>query len=600
MQTGPDGLARFPIPSGGATYLIARQGDDQALLPANTYLWDESGWSRRSTEDELRWYVVDDRQMYRPGEEVHLKGWVRRLGRKQDGDVGLIGNAVSNISYQVYDPQGNDLGTGTVEVNALGGFDFNFSLPANANLGYAYIQMDANTGLDGRSYAHSFQIQEFRRPEFEVNARNETTGPYLVGESATVAVEAKYYAGGPLPNAEVNWLVSSTPTNYNPPNWPDFTFGIWQPWWWFAQGPIDGETQYQNFSGTTDASGNHYLEMDFESNDTLRPTSVLAEGTVTDVNRQAWAGSTSLLVHPADLYVGMRSERYFVERGKPLEIELIVTDLDGNAIPGRQIEASAARLEWKFENGEWTEKEVEVQECDVESTEEPVTCAFETPVGGRYRITAIVTDDSGRSNKSEFTRWVSGAELPPARNVEQEQATLIPDKETYQPGDVAEILVQSPFSPAEGLLTVSRNGILYTERFQIEEGSITLKVPIEEKQIPNLNVQVDLNGSAPRTDDHGEPLPGVPERPAYATASLNLSIPPLQRTLALEVTPQESELAPGAETTVDLSLTDANRQPVADAELAVIVVDEAILALTNYQLADPLAVFYTQRALGRF
>ena len=84
--------------------------------------------------------------------------------------------------------------------------------------------------------------------------------------------------------------------------------------------------------------------------------------------------------------------------------------------------------------------------------------------------------------------------------------------------------MQSPFLPAEGLLTVSRNGILYTERFLIEEGSITLKIPIEEKHIPNLNLQVDLVGSAPRTDDQGKPLDGVPNRPAFATGSLNLSV----------------------------------------------------------------------------
>ena len=593
--TGSDGQVRFPIPSGGVTYLVARQGDDQAILPANTYLWDDSGWSRRSTEDELRWYVIDDRQMYRPGEEVHIKGWLRRLGRRQDGDVSLIGNLVSNVSYQIYDPQGNDLGTGSATVNALGGFDFSFSLPKNANLGYAYIQMDSGAGLDGRSYSHGFQIQEFRRPEFEVTARNETTGPYFVGESATVAVEAKYYAGGPLPNAEVDWLISSTPTNYNPPNWPDFTFGIWQPWWWFDRGPIDGETEYQNFNGLTDATGNHYLKMDFESNDSLRPTSVLAEGTVTDVNRQAWAGRTSLLVHPANLYVGMRSDRYFVERGQPLEIALIVTDLDGNAVASRQIQASAVRLEWKFENGEWNETEADVQECSLESKEEPVVCEFETPVGGRYRITAIVDDDLERGNKTQFTRWVSGGELPPSRNVELEETTLIPDKESYQPGDVAEILVQSPFSPAEGLLTVSRNGILYTERFEIVEGSITLQIPIEGKYIPNLNVQVDLVGSAPRTDDQGKLLPGVPERSAYASGSLNLNIPPIQRTLALDVNPEESKLEPGAETTINVALKDSRGQPLPDAELVVVVVDEAILALTNYELADPIAVFYTQR-----
>lgn len=593
--TGPDGLARFALPSGGVTSIVARQGDDKALLPANTYLWDESGWAARPTGDELRWYVIDDRQMYRPGEEVHLKGWLRLLGRKQDGDVGPIGNLVPNISYRIIDPQGNDLGTGSAEVNALGGFDFSFSLPERVNLGYAYIQMETGAGIDGRSYSHGFQIQEFRRPEFEVNARNETTGPYFVDGAATVALEAKYYAGGPLPNAEVNWLVSSTPTNYSPPNWPAFTFGIWQPWWWFHQGPGDGETEYQNFSGLTDASGNHYLKMDFESDDSLRPFSVQAEGTVTDVNRQAWAGRTSLLVHPADLYVGMRSERYFVERGQPLEIELIVTDLDGVAVPGRQIDASAARLVWKFQNGEWQETEADVQECTVDSADEPVTCEFETPVGGRYRITALVSDETGRGNQTRITRWVSGGELPPSREVEQEEATLIPDKETYQPGDVAEILVQSPFTPAEGLLTVSRNGILYTQRFEIEEGSLTLKVPIEEAHIPNLNVQVDLVGSAPRTDDQGEPLSGVPDRPAYASGSLNLSIPPLKRTLALEVSPEESELEPGAETTVNVTLKDANNEPVADAELALVVVDESILALTGYELTDPIAVFYTQR-----
>ena len=39
----------------------------------------------------------------------------------------------------------------------------------------------------------------------------------------------------------------------------------------------------------------------------------------------------------------------------------------------------------------------------------------------------------------------------------------------------------------------------------------------------------------------------------------------------------------------------AQGQPVFGAELAVVVVDEAILALTNYQQANPLNAFYYQR-----
>ena len=63
-----------------------------------------------------------------------------------------------------------------------------------------------------------------------------------------------------------------------------------------------------------------------------------------DVNRQAWAGTTSLLVHPAELYVGLRSERTFVQRGQPLEIEVIVTDLDGVAVPDRRVEVRVCPL----------------------------------------------------------------------------------------------------------------------------------------------------------------------------------------------------------------------------------------------------------------
>jgi uncharacterized protein YfaS (alpha-2-macroglobulin family) len=276
-------------------------------------------------------------------------------------------------------------------------------------------------------------------------------------------------------------------------------------------------------------------------------------------------------------------------------VDFIVTDLDGKPVGNRPVEITAGRLDWKYIKGEWTEQVVDVQTCSQQSAPEPGTCSFETPLGGSYQITAVVTDESGRKNQSRFTRWVSGGQRPPARNVEQEKVTLIPDKETYQPGDTAKILVQSPFTPAEGMLTVQRNGILYTTRFEIEDGTTTLEIPIEEKYIPNLNIQVDLVGSAPRTDDNGETLKDVPPRPAFASGQLNLKIPPLQRTLSLQVTPDQSALEPGSETTLNVTVKDSKGLPMADAELAVVVVDESILALTNYQLSDPLSVFYAER-----
>jgi len=604
IKTAEDGTARFPIPSDGTSYLTASLGADQALLPNSAYYWGDESWQKYTPGDYLRWYVFDDREMYRPGEEVHVKGWIRSIGGNQDGDVGLPGSDLVAVNYNIWGPQGNELGNGRVVVNAFGGFDFAFTLPENVNLGYAYIELHAESrsSADGQYFSHEFQIQEFRRPEFEVTARNESTGPYFAGGQATVAVEAAYYAGGPLPNADVSWMVSTSETNYSPPGWPDFTFGIWEPWWWYYAPSFEDDIyveyggDYQYFEGVTDATGNHYLNLDFGQPDEPRPQSVLAEATVMDVNRQAWAGNTSLLVHPAELYVGLRSEKYFVERGTPLEIELIVTDLDGNPIEDRLIQVRATRLDWTFEGGRWTEVEVDPQDCALGSRSEAVFCIFETPVGGKYQITALVSDEMGRQNKSQFTRWVSGGDIPPAREVEQETVVLIPDQENYQPGETAQILVQSPFNDAEGMLTVSRSGILYTERFEITDGSTTLAIPIEDAHIPNLNIQVDLVGNAPRTNDRGTPMPDVAPRPAYAGGSLVLNIPPLQRTLDLEVIPRDIALEPGGETTVFVALKDSNGQPVENAELAVVVVDEAILALTNYQLTDPISVFYTPRS----
>ncbi len=600
VVTGADGVARFPIPS-GASYLVAKQGADQALLPRSTYIWYTDTWTRQVRDDEMRWYLLDDRQMYRPGEEVHLKGFLRKVTAGAKGDVTPLGSEVGPISYQVTESQGNLLLDGKAQVDSLGGFDFTFKLPDSMNLGYTQINLTSgNPGsMTGWQFYHAIQVEEFRRPEFEVNARNETPGPYFAGDSATVAVKANYYAGGPLPSAGVTWTVSSTPGHYAPPNWPDFTFGNWTPWWSYQKdyygGGDYGPQNQQTFTGVTDAAGEHYLKLDFSSG-SLQPISMTAQATVMDVNRQAWSGSTSLLVHPADLYIGLRSDRYFVQRGQPLNINFIVTDLDGKPITDRPVIITAARLVWKYQFGSYTEVEAETQTCTNGSTDQPGTCTFKTEIGGTYRITAVITDAMGRKNQTQITRWVSGGERPPSRKVEQEQLTLIPDKETYTSGDTAEVLVQAPFSPAEGLLTVSRGDILYTQRFTVSGDSAILRIPIEENYTPNLNVQVDLTGSAPRADDSGNPVLNAPARPAYASGTLDLKIPPQERTLSLQLAPNPDQVEPGGNAVINVSVEDSAGKPVQGAEVTVFAVDEAILALTNYSLADPLAVFYTDRS----
>ncbi|MEZ4266129.1 MAG: alpha-2-macroglobulin family protein [Myxococcota bacterium] len=596
-KTGADGTVELALPGGpgqtGRGLLSVSADGEHTLLPENAWAWsNDSGWVKRDRGEQALWYVADDRQMYKPKETVRVKGWIRRLDMGPRGDLALVGGGT--VAWTARDSRGADLAKGSVPLSALGGFDLRFELPDTANLGHGQLELRLSGGdsMNGSATYHSFQIQEFRRPEFEVRA-SAPPGPHVVGSSATLEVSASYYAGGGLPNAETTWVVTNRVGSFVPPNRSGWVFGEWHPWWRIMEG--GGETAQQTFTGRTDGAGAHRLRMDFRSISPPRAYTVDAEATVMDVNRQAWTARSTLLVHPADVYVGLRSPSTFVEGGQPISVEAIAVDLDGKSVAGKAMTLVASRLVWTQKKGRWLEEERDPHECRLTSAEDPQRCTFETGEGGRYIIRAEVRDAKGRKNQSQLTVWVSGGKRPPGDKLEQDEVELIPDRELYQPGDVAKILVISPFQPAEGLLTVRRSGLVSTQRFTVSGPTATVSVPIVEGFMPNVTIQVDLVGSAPRTGPDGKVIAGAPPRPAYAKGELRLPVPALQRTLAVEVTPAKAELEPGAQTSVAVKVLDAAGKPVSGAEVAVIVVDEAVLALTGYRLPDPIATFYPTR-----
>ncbi|MCU0241493.1 MAG: MG2 domain-containing protein, partial [Vicinamibacteria bacterium] len=596
-RTDADGVARRGLPAESAAYLTVRQGVDEAMLPRGVSVWDRGGWTRQALSGRLSFFVFDDRKMYRPGEEVRVKGWLRKVGQRPQGDVAGLTALATTMHYRVVDSRGNEVLKGETAGKPFGAFDLAFQLPATMNLGQAQLEVEAGAdGLSGRHY-HSFSVQEFRRPEYEVTAKA-SAGPFFIGDHAVTTVNAAYYAGGALSNAEVNWMAEAKPGSFTPPNRDDFTFGTWVPWW--EKRFDQGASRVERFAARTDSIGAHHLRIDFDSVRPARPSTVHAEATVTDVNRQAWTAGVDLLVHPASLYVGLKSERLFVERGQPLKIDAIVTDLDGAVVTGRKIRLRAERLRGVYRAHGWTEEIAATQQQEIVSAREAVRSAFETSEGGVYRITATIEDEQGRKNESQLRLWVAGEKRPPQREVERETVTLVPDKKEYRAGETAEVLVIAPFAPAEGIVTLARSGLLRTERVSLKEGTRTLRIRIEEAWTPNVWLQVDLDGSVARSDDSGEKNARLAPRPAFASGRIELRIPPLTRKLSVEVAPRQKALEPGGETVIDLSVRDAQGRPMTSGEAAVVVVDEAILALSGYRVPNPLDAFYAQRGADVF
>lgn len=599
--TSENGLASLASPknNGNKNWLIAQNGADSTILFANNYYNSENGWSPKEKTENLRWFVFDDRKMYRPGETVSVKGYLRRVAGGKLADVEALGDGANGLKYVLRDSLGNEILRGSAELNVFGAFDVQLKLPENINLGYQRLEFSTESKLENKTFWHQFQVQEFRRPEFEVTAKNETAAPFYVGSSATVSVEAKYYSGGGLANAETNWKVTSTPTEYTPPNRDDFTFGKFVPWWTYSYNSSNyAETTSENFKAVTDANGKHFLAMDFVSVRPARPFTINAEARVQDVNRQTFAGSTTLLVHPSELYVGIKTPKTFIKAGETFKIETITTDIDGKAVADAPVSIVAELKDWEQIKGEWEEITVETLNCQIKSANDAVSCDFKAKRGGLFTIKASVLDQKERRNESELNVWVAGGKTAPSREIEKETVELIPDKKEYAPNDTAEILVNAPFFPAEGVLTLRRNGIVKTERFTMNSSSTVLRIPLEERFLPNLYVQVDLFGATKRVVFETELDDKLPKRPAFASGALNLDISTDSRKLNVTAEPIEKTLEPGGATSINVAVTDNNGKPAANTEVAVVAVDESVLALTNYKISNPLDAFYRQIESG--
>ena len=306
-------------------------------------------------------------------------------------------------------------------------------------------------------------------------------GPHLLTQPVTVAALARYFSGGVLAGAPTVWQVTTSVDHvhaaelvavhlrrveavlagrhrpadeFGPIGFSAATrrmLGVLLP----AAGAEGGDVHRRR----TDATGNHYLQLNFDGEKPDLPVMVSANASVTDVNRQSFASNLEVLVHPSSLYVGIRSTRQFVREGEPIDIEAIVTDIDGKAVAGRKFTITATRVESSFENGDvGRHRRGSRSTARSTSATKPVSCSIKAGVGGQYKITAVVTDDAGGRNRSEFTRWVSGADTVPTRGVEQESATVVPDKDTYRPGDTARVARRRPVRNGHGLLAVSANG----------------------------------------------------------------------------------------------------------------------------------------------
>ncbi len=566
-------------------------GQDKILAPV------ASGIYPLSKYDTVICSIFDDRGLYRPGETVSVKGWLRFLDYSPEGNVRLAPE-LKQINWKLSDPRGTQLSSGSTTVSDCGGFDFQIELPENINLGKAEISLslpkDEKLILYGS--ARRISVQEFRRPEFEVSVKADTADHFMDGR-ASVEAKASYFVGGVLSSAPVTWRASSRESSYNPPGWDGFVFGQWRPWWGCFWEEVKDKTAEHSLTVNTDSLGQSAVDIDLGRNLPPTPVTLSVSAAISDVNRQTWSDSTSFLVHPADLYVGIKVDKFSYQQLVKPNLDFIVTSLDGKAVAKQKISLQVARMESTYDaEGKLQERELDVVTEEFVSSNQAVRKAMSFSKPGLWRVRAQVRDEQGRLNETSVRIWVGSFQAADAvkDKVEEQKLTLIPDRKEYLPGQTAEITVQSPFVAKHGVYTICRNGVAKSETFEIDGTNAVLSIPINKNWLPGFELKVFVSGADIKSDLAGNKLKDS-SRPAYAVNSLNLSVSTKEKKLHVKAIPKELGLEPGGKTDINISVTDCDNKPVANAEVALVVVDDSIWALSGYSIKDPIKDFYARR-----
>lgn len=590
-RTDADGLVVLPLGRGEEYLLQVTARGETMIHPRAVYpagreaatAWENQGWRASPVARDLSWFLASDRKLYRAGEEAAFVGFVRIVDPTAKGGLGLPGKELRSLSCTLVDRSGRELGRAAPSVSALGSFSFRVRLPQEAAPGLVSATCKAVGAFETLETSAVIDIREFRRPEFETLV-SVGEGPFFVGDKVQARLSASYYNGGPLADAPTTWDNSSWRSSFVPEGWGGFAFGRRAENWVSIKAGVSS-------GGKTDAAGTATHTVTLSDSYGKSPYTLELRGAVRDVNRQQWAGSASLLVHPAALYVGLRPTEVFAARGKPLPLEVIVVNLDGEPVAGRSVSLVAERVEEVIDrDGEAHANILESLSCTVVSGAVPASCVVTPSLVGRYQLRASVVDDAGREAQSEssFSAW----ELHDNEREETRDLRLSLDKSEYQPGETARLTIATPVFPAEAVLYLVRGGVEEARRLRLNEATTTIALPLTEAMLPNLGLMVELVARQdPTATDPEFQLPEVYQ--AHTTVLFSLR----SQRLSLAITPRETTLRPGGKTSIDAVARRADGSPVVGGEVTLMVVDEAVLDLAGkYRVKAPLDEFYPERS----
>ncbi|MBW8888704.1 MAG: hypothetical protein JF616_13185 [Fibrobacteres bacterium] len=584
--------------------LDTRPGEAPPSFANNHWAGSQSGsewlsWLARDPYDYAQdkvpaGFVFTERPIYRPDEHVYFKGIARTLfhGKVEAPDAAASYSAVvespAGLKYEFH-PRLSASGT------------FNDSLvEKNLPTGDYSLRLLRHHPKEGESEVAStgFAIEAYKLPKFEIKLQ----APDKAQNDRPVSVKlnAAYYAGGKVAGQNVAWRVVSYPFAYAPDGVAGFILSTDARYGGAEPEHQEGALEQKD---VTDDNGQAVLAVNPQSATGGNPRKYLIEATVTDADEQTVSNRTTFVALPPFI-LALKTERH-IAGGSTIKAEVAALGVDGKFEAGHKVSVQLKKMSWiaylqetDFSRGKpkyRTRESIDlIGEKPVTTGSAPVPVEFGGQEPGVFVLELSSRDRLGRLQTVKADLFLAGNKPVTWKKGEQALFETVPDKEKYLPGQEARILLKSPFQKARALAVIERPAGEPEYRWvDIADGQGTLTLSIGPEMAPRI--PVDFLLMRPRIGNEKRIPDGTvvdAARPQTLGNTTWLKVEPTGNLLKVALEHPQT-VRPGTRFDMTVSLKDDQGNP-RPGEVALWLVDEAVLSLRKEKPLDPLPSFLPQ------
>ncbi len=585
-KTAADGTVSLPpMRSESAKAIVAHLGEEIVAMPlsyqhaSGISTWDFNLPTISEYEMRTRFEVIPSNPMYRPGDRVQLKVF----GRKH----GLLGPEIPSekeFSWSVIDARGERAASGKGVLSDFGTADINFKLESEAPTGKYSLSLE-------QQELQPFSVEVYRAATLKVNLEE----PRLTQGKLAAAGKVEFHVGGGVKDISGELVILSKERPFTPPDaFAGFTFSKTEG----GSVEVVGKSSFvSNSSGDFQATLPAGAMPEYGS--------VFVEASVMDGDGAKVSARRDMIVSSRGWFVGVSRFGYYQAIGEKIKPQIIVLDEAGKPLAGVKLKATLVRRYWntvrRLGSGnayyyDSEEKSQDMKSCELTSGSAPASCDFVLTEKGSYQLRVSATKDGKSDEVASSSVWAHDDDWGwlPRRN--HDRIDVAAEKASYEFGEKARIFVQSPYAEGEALVTIERYGVIRHEVVKYKGSLWSYELKLDDPSyVPGLYVSVVLlkGRSAEKLQD-GVDL----GRPAFKLGYTKVNVKRTPQILQVKARAETSYL-PGEEVKLEFSVKDWKNQGV-DAELAVTVVDDAVLQLVpSYKrFFEVMDGFYTLQGIG--